>query len=135
MAIDTFVQNSGAVLKSLSACNHKCRPRDDPRPPIPAGIQDEIRLENRLRSRWQVKNDLALKPEVNRVQRSVTRRLNEWRNEQWSAAHESLDSEDQSLWRLIKRVIRVPSPSPLLVAPPLMKLKTLLTVWKLSFSR
>jgi hypothetical protein len=29
--------------------------------------------------------------------RSVNRRLNEWRNDQWSATLESLDPEDQSL--------------------------------------
>jgi hypothetical protein len=43
MAIDTCVENfSGAVLKALEASTPKRRPRDDPRPPIPAGIQDEI---------------------------------------------------------------------------------------------
>jgi hypothetical protein len=43
MAIDTCVKNfSGVVLKALAASNPKCRPRDDPRPPIPAGVQDEI---------------------------------------------------------------------------------------------
>jgi len=36
----------------------------------------------------------ALKTEVNCLQRSVTRRLNEWRNDQWSATLESLDPED-----------------------------------------
>jgi hypothetical protein len=44
MAIDTHVENfSGAVLKALAASSPKRRPRADPRPPIPAGIQDEIR--------------------------------------------------------------------------------------------
>jgi hypothetical protein len=47
----------------------------------------------------------------------VTRRLNEWRNDQWIATLESLDTEDQSLWRMIKRVMRVPTPSPPLVSP------------------
>jgi hypothetical protein len=47
----------------------------------------------------------------------VTRRLNEWRNDQWSTTLESLDSEDQSLWRMKKRVRRVPTPSPPLVTP------------------
>jgi len=90
MAIDTCVENfSGAVLQALAASTPKCRPRDDPRPPIPAGIQDEIRLKNRLRRRWQVTRDPALKAEVNRLQRSVTRRLNEWRNDQWSVTLES----------------------------------------------
>jgi hypothetical protein len=43
MAIDTCVENfSGAVLKALEASTPKRRPREDPRPPIPAGIQDEI---------------------------------------------------------------------------------------------
>jgi len=49
MAIDTGVENFyGAVLKALAASAPKRRPRDDPRPPIPAGIQDEIRLKNWL---------------------------------------------------------------------------------------
>jgi hypothetical protein len=30
----------------------------------------------------------------------------------WSATLESLDPEDQSLWRITKRVMRVPTPSP-----------------------
>jgi hypothetical protein len=43
MAIDTCVENfSGAVLKALAASTPKSRPRADPLPPIPAGIQDEI---------------------------------------------------------------------------------------------
>jgi hypothetical protein len=39
----------------------------------------------------------------------VTRQLTVWRNDQWSA---TLDPEDQSLWRMTKRVMRVPTPSP-----------------------
>jgi hypothetical protein len=42
----------------------------------------------------------------------VTYRLNEWRNEQWSDTLESLDSENQSLWKMTKRVMRVPTPPP-----------------------
>jgi hypothetical protein len=112
MAIDTCVENfSGAVLEAL-ATSPKCRPRADPRPPVLAGIQDEIRLKNRLRRQWQVTRDPFLKAEVNRLQTWVTCRLNEWRNDQWSATLESLDPEDQSLWRMTKRVMRVPTPSP-----------------------
>jgi hypothetical protein len=47
MAIDKCVENfSSAVLKALTASTPKRRPREDP--PIPAGIQDEIRLKNWL---------------------------------------------------------------------------------------
>ena len=113
MAVDKCVENfSGAVLKALAASNPKRRPRDDPRPGIPTGIQDEIRLKNQLRMQWQITRDPALRAEVNSLQRSVTRRLNEWRNDQWIATLESLDPEDQSLWRMTKRVMRVTTPSP-----------------------
>ena len=62
MAIDTCVENfSGAVLKALAVSTPKCRPRDDLRLPIPAGIQDEVRLKNRLRWRLQITRDRALR--------------------------------------------------------------------------
>jgi len=139
---DTCVENfSGAILKALEASTPKRRPSGDPRPQIPAGIQEEIRLKNWLRGRWQVTRDPALKAEVNRLQRSVTRRLNEWRNEQWSTTLESLNPEDQSLWKMTKRVMRVPTPSPpdhpggKSLSLTLRKLKPSPTVWRLSFSR
>jgi hypothetical protein len=79
MAIDTCVEISGAVFKAVASSTPKCRPRADPRPPIPAVIQYKIHLKNRLSRRWQVTRDPALKAEVKRLQRSMTRRLNEWR--------------------------------------------------------
>jgi len=92
MTSDIYVKNfSGAVLKALAALTTKCHLPDDPRPPIPAGIQDETCLKNRLRRQWQFTRDPALNAEVNRLQRSVARRLNEWINDQWSATLESLD--------------------------------------------
>jgi hypothetical protein len=95
MEIVTCVERFfGAVLKALVASTPKCCPRDDPRPPIPAGIQDEIRLQNRLRRQWQITRDPALIAEVKRLHRSVARRLNEWRNDQWSTTLESLDPQD-----------------------------------------
>ena len=42
----------------------------------------------------------------------MTRRLDEWGNDQWSATLESLDPEDQSLWRMTKQVMRVTTLSP-----------------------
>jgi hypothetical protein len=90
MTIDTCVENfSGAVLKR--------RPRDDSRSPIPTGIKEELRLKTRFRRQWQVTRDSAPRIEINRLQRSVTRRLDEWRNDQRSATIESLNHEEQSL--------------------------------------
>jgi hypothetical protein len=56
-----------------------------------------------------------METEVNRLQRSVTHQLNEWRNDQRSATLETLEPEDQSLWRMTKWVMRVPTLFPPLV--------------------
>jgi hypothetical protein len=47
----------------------------------------------------------------------VTNQLNEWRNDQWSNTLESLDTEDPSLWKSTRRVMRIPTPSPAQVTP------------------
>ena len=56
-----------------------------------------------------------MKAQWNRLQRSVTRSLNVWRNDQYSATFESLDPEYESLWRMTKRLMRYPTTSPPLV--------------------
>ena len=118
VAIDARVKElSCAITKALKDSAPKCRPRGDPRPPLLAHIQDEIRLKSRLRRRWQIRRDPALKAEVNRLQRSVTNQLNEWRKDQWSNTLESLDPDDKSLWKMTRRVMKIPTPSPPLVTP------------------
>jgi hypothetical protein len=114
MAIEDCDESiSGAVLQTLAASNHKCRPCNDQRPQIPAGIPYEIRLKNRLQSQWQVTKDSALKADVNCLQSSVTRRLSDSLYDQWSTTLDSLDPDYQWLWRLTKRIMRVPTPFPL----------------------
>jgi hypothetical protein len=113
MAIDTrFEKFSGAVLKALAASTPKCRPRDDPGLRYRLAFKNEIRLKNRLRRRWKVTRVPALKAEFNHLQRSVTRRLNVWRNDHWISTLESLDPEIKSLWRMTIRVMRFPTSSP-----------------------
>jgi hypothetical protein len=81
-AIDKCVDElTSAMQEATVAYAPKRRHRVDPRPTIPASIQDKIRLKKRLRRQWQVTRDPALKAQANRLQRSVTYRQNEWRNE------------------------------------------------------
>jgi hypothetical protein len=97
-AIDKCVEElTSAIQEATPTSTPKRRPRADPRLPLPANIQDEICLKNRLRRQWKVTRDPALKAQVKRLQRSVTYRMNEWRNEQWSDMVDSLDSEDPLL--------------------------------------
>jgi hypothetical protein len=59
-----------------------------------------------------------MKAQINHLQRPETWQLNDWRNNgRLNYALESLCSEDQSLWKMTKRVMRVPTPSPPLQRP------------------
>ena len=72
-------------------------------------------MKNELRRQLQIIRDPALKADVNRLHMSVSRRLKEWRNDMCSATLESLYPQDQPLWKMNKRLVRVPTPSPPLV--------------------
>ena len=59
--IDTCVEKvSSAITEALAASAPRSRPCDDPQPPIPARIQDDIRQKIRLRMQWQITRDPAL---------------------------------------------------------------------------
>jgi hypothetical protein len=93
---------------------------------MPARITNKIRLKNRLRKQWKVPRDPALKGEVNRLQKSVTRKMNEWRNDQWSVTLESLDPEDQCLWKMTNSH----SLNPLVTLPPIWRYARVISILK-----
>jgi hypothetical protein len=77
---------------------------------------------------------------MNCLQRSVTCRPNKWRKDQWTATLKSLDPENQSLWRMTKRLMRIPIRLSLVtrgesLSLTLRKPKPYPTVSKLSFIR
>jgi hypothetical protein len=72
-AIDKCLEElNKAIHEATAASAPRRRPRADRRPPLPASIQDKIRLKNRPRKQWQITKDPALKAQINRLQRSVT---------------------------------------------------------------
>jgi hypothetical protein len=102
---------TSTIHEATVATAQRRRPRANQRPPLPASIQDEIRRKNRLRGQWQITREPALKAQINRLQRSVTWQLNEWRIGQWIETLESLCCEDQSLLKMTKRVMGFPATS------------------------
>lgn len=70
--IDTCVVHlSSPIRRALEVSIPKSRTRADPRPPIPACSQDEIRLKNRLRRQWKITRDPTLMAEVKSQHRKV----------------------------------------------------------------
>lgn len=111
-AIDKFVKElTNAIQEAIPASASKRRPCANQRPALTGNFFYEIRLKNRLWIQWKVMTDPALNAQVNRLQISVTYRLNKWTIEKCNDNLESLDSEDQ-LWKVTKRVIRFPASPP-----------------------
>jgi hypothetical protein len=111
-AMDKCVEKlTGAILEVTASSAPKCLHRSDSLPPVSAGIQDKIRLKKELKMQQKTTRDPALKNEVNRFKKSATCRLKERRKELWRDVLESLDSEDQSLWKMTNTAIRLRTPS------------------------
>ena len=102
---------------SISATGPKSQPAKQPLVSIPPTILANIREKNRLRRQWQIVRYPATKNRVNLLQRWIVIELKEWRNVQWADTIESLNPEDQSLWKMTKRVMRIPDPDPSLQVP------------------
>jgi hypothetical protein len=49
-----------------------------------------------------------MKADINRLQKSVTGQVKEWRNEQWGVTLESLGPEEQSLWKVTNCLVEFP---------------------------
>jgi hypothetical protein len=78
MAIDNCVENvSDAFLNALVASTPKRRPRDNPRTPIPAVIQDEIGWKPDYEGSGRGPGTPLWEPRSTNLQRLLTRRLNE----------------------------------------------------------
>jgi hypothetical protein len=111
-AIDECVEKLTSATKQATEASGP-----DLWPPISISIQEETGLKNRLRRQRQITWNSVLKAQVNCLQRSVTYRPNERRNEQRNDMLESLDSDNQLLWKMRKRMMRAPTPSPPLQVP------------------
>ena len=108
---------TSAIHEAITASAPKRQPAKQPLPSIPPTILANIREKNRLRRDWQINRDPATKNRINRLQRWIGFEIKEWRNAQWSDTLESLNPEDQSLWKMTKRVMRIPDPNPPLQVP------------------
>lgn len=80
--------------------------------PLPPAIQASIREKNRLRREWQLHRDPQTKREMNRLQRSINFELRVWKNDLWTEKLETLDTQDSSLWKMTKQLMRVQDPTP-----------------------
>ena len=115
--INTCVEKlSSAILKVSAESTPKSHMHDDPHPPIPSHIQDEICLNNLLRKQWKITRgptESSGQPPAE-VNDQPAERMEKWQVEllvgkPWSGG--------QSHWKLSRWFMRVATPSTSLITP------------------
>ena len=106
---------TNAIHEAMSASGAKSQPAKQPLLCIPPMINAKRRIG--LGDSGRINGDPATKNRVNRLQRWIGIELNKWWKTQWADTIESLNREDQSLWKMTKRVMRIPDPNSPLQVP------------------
>ena len=112
-----FDELTNAVQEAMSASAPKSQRAKQPLVSIPPLFLENIREKDRRRRQWQIDTDPATKNRVNRLQWWIGIELKERMNAQWADTMESLNPEGQPLWKITKRVMRIPDPNSPLQVP------------------
>ena len=108
---------TNAIHEAMSASAAKSQPAKQLLLSILPMILANILEKNRLRRQWQFDRDPSIKNRVRCLQRWIAFELKKMRNAQWTDKIESLNPDDQSIWKMTKRVMRIPDPNPPLQVP------------------
>lgn len=101
------VENLTTAIKSaIDRCTVEHQTRASNPMLLPIAIREQIRRKNTARKRWQRSWDPADKAEANRLQGQVKRAIQQYHNETWNAKLESLNIQDNSIWKMAKAMKR-----------------------------
>lgn len=100
--VDAAVERfTTAVHTAMTAATvTKSKPRATHR--LPQEIEDLIKMRRRARRQWQTHRDILAKREMNRTSRQLRIALTKLHNDRWEKLLDSLNPEDNSLWRISK---------------------------------
>ncbi|KAL1122863.1 hypothetical protein AAG570_003189 [Ranatra chinensis] len=101
-AVVTFTEEITAAVQAST-------PTSTPRPQkleLPEEILDLIRDKNKVRRLWQVHRRVEDKRAYNRLHKEVQSRISQWRSSRWDELLRNVSPQDNSLWKLTRRLNR-----------------------------
>ncbi|KAL1117261.1 hypothetical protein AAG570_004587 [Ranatra chinensis] len=101
-AVVTFTEEITAAVQAST-------PTGTPRPQkleLPEEILDLIRDKNKVRRLWQVHRRVEDKRAYNRLHKEVRSRISQWRSKRWDELLRNVSPQDNSLWKLTRRLNR-----------------------------
>lgn len=79
---------------------------------LPPHIHQLIKYRNNLRRRFQITRDPSIKPRLNRLSRQIKNKIRDFKQKSWEDFLDTLTPEDNSLWKLRRRLNANKSPIP-----------------------
>ncbi|KAL1122958.1 hypothetical protein AAG570_003283, partial [Ranatra chinensis] len=101
-AVVTFTEEITTAVQAST-------PTSTPRPQkleLPEEILDLIRDKNKVRRLWQVHRRVEDKRAYNRLHKEVQSRISQWRSSRWDELLRNVSPQDNSLWKLTRRLNR-----------------------------
>lgn len=100
------------ITDALMASTPTAKPRRNGEFDLPLHITKSIQAKNKVRKLWQKHRLPSLKTKLNSMVTDIKNMIKNHLNAKWTQKLESLKTEDQSLWQLTKRLMRIPTKSP-----------------------
>lgn len=79
---------------------------------LPANILNLIKTKNSIRKRWQAYRNPNTKTLLNNLTKEIKDKISMYRTMQWDHTVESLETQDLSLWRMTKALLKIPDKCP-----------------------
>lgn len=71
---------------------------------LPDDILNLIRLKNKIRKRWQIRHNPIDRQRVRDLQNNIRTKIYDYKNKAWNDTLRGLSTQDNSLWRLTRRL-------------------------------
>lgn len=115
--IDITIANLTYTINNALNSASICKPKLSYQKTLPHQILIQIRYKNNIRKLWQRTLDPKLKTELNKLQRNIQKLMQDQRNRDWNDFLTTLDPEDNSLFKVNKKLTRKFQPVPPLKSP------------------
>jgi Reverse transcriptase (RNA-dependent DNA polymerase)/Endonuclease-reverse transcriptase len=103
---------TNSILSALARSTPQPRAQRNTEFDLPLHIVKSIKAKNRVRKLWQRFKLPSLKTNLNSMVTGIKEMIKQHVNNRWEKRVSSLQLKDESIWRLTKQLLRIPSKSP-----------------------
>lgn len=104
------------ITSAIATATHTWTPKND-RSDLPQHIRQLIQERNRARRAWQRHYDLTARDEMHNLAHDIKAAISQHRNRQWTDKVVSLNTKDNSVWKMVRALSSKKTPMPSIHGP------------------